>query len=53
MNVKAFLSIVLAIQVLTFIVLGIVYTVRGDTRVGVAQLLLAAVQAIVYSAGIH
>lgn len=50
---KLFLAAVLIVQVLTFIVLGIIFTARGDWRVGSAQLLLAAVQGIVYSTGVH
>lgn len=50
---KAFLGVVLAIQVVTFVILGGVFLARGDWRVGIGQLLLAAVQAIVYSAGVH
>lgn len=40
----------LVIQVVTFVGLGLVRLAAGDWRLGVAQLLLALVQAIVYSA---
>lgn len=50
---RAFISIVLVIQVLTFVTLGVFFCARGDVRIGVAQLLLAVVQAVIYSAGVH
>lgn len=42
---------VLAVQVLTFIILGGFFLAGGNWRLGVSQLLLAAVQAIIYSGG--
>jgi len=40
---------VLPIQVLTFVVLGTAFVLAGQYRLGIVQLLLAAVQAILYS----
>lgn len=37
------------VQVATFLGLGALFLVRGDWRLGVSQLLLAAVQAVIYS----
>jgi hypothetical protein len=42
----------LYVQVATFVVLGSYYLAHGNWRLGTAQLLLAAVQAIIYSAGL-
>jgi hypothetical protein len=42
----------LTVQVLTFVAYGALMLARGNWRIGVGQLLLAAVQAIVYSAGL-
>jgi hypothetical protein len=39
----------LAIQVATFVVLGAIFLARGDWRLGVAQVLLAIVQGVIYS----
>jgi hypothetical protein len=44
--------IVLGVQVVTFACLGVYFVQRHDYRLGVAQLLLAAVQAIIYSGGL-
>lgn len=42
-------SALLVVQVATFVGLGLLYLRDGDLRFAVAQLLLAAVQAVVYS----
>lgn len=47
------LSLVLAIQDATFAVLGFSFLHKGEVRLGVAQLLLAVVQAVIYSGGIN
>jgi hypothetical protein len=39
---------VLAVQVATYVVLGLLYVRSGNWRYAVAQLLLAAVQAVIY-----
>jgi hypothetical protein len=39
----------LALQVATYVGLGVLYLTRGDWRFGVAQLLLAVVQAVIYT----
>lgn len=44
--------VLLGVQVATFVGLGAVFVVRGETRLGVAQVLLAAVQAVIYSGGV-
>ena len=49
---KTLIASVLVVQVVTFITLGVIFIARGDTRLGIAQLLLAAVQAVVYSGGV-
>jgi len=49
---RPFLIALLAVQVATFVVYGAVMLARGNWRIGVGQLLLAAVQAIVYSSGL-
>lgn len=41
--------IVLGVQIATFLVLGAYYITTGNVHLGIAQLLLAAVQAVVYS----
>ena len=41
----------LAVQVATFVALGLLFLVDGQVRLGVAQILLAAVQAVIYSGG--
>lgn len=41
--------IVLALQVATFLWLGMHFLLSGQWRLGVAQVLLAAVQAVIYS----
>lgn len=43
------MRVILLVQVLTFIALGIIFLTDGQWRLGTAQLLLAAVQAIIYS----
>jgi len=43
------MSAILAVQVATFLALGGLFLRDGDWRLGTAQLLLAAVQAVVYS----
>ena len=43
---------VLVVQVATFVALGVYFLTHGNVRLGVAQLLLAVVQAVIYSAGI-
>lgn len=43
--------LVLAVQVATFAGLGVYFLTRGDWRLGVSQLLLAAVQAVIYGGG--
>lgn len=40
---------ILAIQCITFVALGILFLSMGDWRLGVCQLLLAAVQALIYA----
>lgn len=45
------MTYVLAVQVATFVVLGAYFLAAGNWRLGVAQILLAAVQAIIYSGG--
>lgn len=47
------MKVVLVIQILTFVILGIYYLGIGHWRLGIAQLLLAAVQAIIYSEGLN
>lgn len=43
------MSAILAIQVATFLALGGCFLAAGDWRLGTAQVLLAAVQAVIYS----
>ena len=43
------MTALLSIQVATFVALGGVFLHRGDWRLGTAQLMLAAVQAVIYS----
>lgn len=43
------LNVLLTIQVATFLGLGAHFLSAGDWRLGTAQLLLAAVQAVIYS----
>ena len=43
---------VLGVQLLTFGFLGLYYLKTGELRLGVAQLLLLVVQAVIYSGGI-
>ena len=43
------LLLILALQVLTFIALGILFMREGQWRLGIAQALLAAVQLIIYT----
>lgn len=42
-------TVVLGVQVATYIVLGVMFLVTGDWRLGATQLLLAIVQALIYS----
>lgn len=49
---RVFLIGLLAVQVATFAVLGSVMLARGEYRLGVAQILLAVVQAVIYSGGV-
>lgn len=42
------LSIVLGVQVVTFLALGAIFLAGGFTRLGLAQLLLALVQLVIY-----
>jgi hypothetical protein len=42
------MAVILVVQVATFVVAGVMLLVRGDTRLGVAQILLAGVQAVIY-----
>ncbi len=46
---RVLMSAVLAIQISTFAVLGIYFLSRGNWRLGIAQLLLCAVQALIFS----
>lgn len=41
--------LILAIQVASFVALGALFLVDGQVRLGIAQILLAAVQAVIYS----
>lgn len=43
------MTALLLIQVATFVALGVLFLAAGDWRLGVAQLLLAAVQGVIYS----
>lgn len=43
---------VLGVQVATFVALGAYFIAHGSARLGVAQLLLAVVQAVIYSGGL-
>lgn len=43
------MRLILAVQVLTFIALGALFIRDGQVRLGVAQLMLAAVQAVIYT----
>lgn len=43
---------VLTVQVLTFLALGAYFLTQHHYRLGITQLLLAAVQGIIYSAGL-
>lgn len=40
---------ILAVQVATFLALGVLFLAAGQWRLGTAQLLLALIQAILYS----
>lgn len=42
-------TVLVVVQVTTFIALGCLLLAAGEWRLGAAQLLLAAVQAVVYS----
>jgi hypothetical protein len=41
--------VIVAVQVLTFVALGALLCAEGQWRLGSAQLLLAAVQAVIYA----
>lgn len=43
------MKVVLAIQVITFVFMGAMFIAHGQYRLGFAQLLLAMVQAVIYS----
>jgi hypothetical protein len=43
------MKLILAVQVLTFVCLGVIFLSRGDWRLGTCQLLLAVVQAVLYT----
>lgn len=43
------LHLILAAQISTFVVMGIGFSAQGNLRLGIAQLLLAAFQAVIYS----
>lgn len=49
---RTLLISILAIQVATFVVYGAWMLRAGHYRIGIGQLLLAAVQGIVYSSGL-
>jgi hypothetical protein len=49
MSSNAAVWIVLSVQCATFVALGALFIARGDWRLGAAQLLLAAVQGVIYS----
>lgn len=49
MTIKALIYGILAIQVLTFVALGVIYLCQGEWRLGSAQILLAIVQAVIYT----
>lgn len=40
---------ILAVQAITFVALGLYFLTHGQAKLGAAQLLLAAVQSLVYS----
>lgn len=44
--------IILSVQVITFVALGILFMCSGQTRLGIAQILLALVQIVIYTEGI-
>lgn len=46
-------GVILTIQVLTFVALGVCFLSIGEWRLGVAQILLAAVQGVIYSGGVR
>ena len=45
----SFLAVVLSLQVATFVLLGGYFIGTGDTRFGLAQLLLAGVTGLIYA----
>jgi len=49
MSIRALILTILAVQILTFVALGIIYLAQGEWRLGTAQILLAAVQGIIYT----
>lgn len=42
-------SVILIVQVATFVALGILFLTEGKWRLGAAQLLLAIIQGVIYS----
>jgi len=44
---------ILVIQVGTFLALGVCFIASGQVRLGIAQLLLALVQVVIYSGGVN
>ncbi len=46
-------NVILTVQVLTFFYLGIYFLAIGQWRLGVAQLLLALVQVVIYSGSMN
>lgn len=45
-------TILLVVQITTFVALGGIFIATGHLRLGIAQILLAMVQAVIYSEGI-
>ena len=50
---KNLIVALLAVQVVSFVVIGVWYLTEGNWRLGVSQVLLAAVQGIIYSGGLE
>lgn len=50
---RTFLIGLLSVQVVTFAVFGSILLARGQYRLGAAQVLLAVVQAVIYSGGVQ
>ena len=42
-------TVILVVQIATFVALGALFCSQGSVRLGVAQILLAAVQAVIYT----